>query len=142
MALRKLFYVKGELLERVDLFFWYLGQILAQDDDDVRAVRCQIKKARGIWARVGHVLQEDNTSPKVSAKVYKAVVQSVLLCGIETWNLSTTALAWLEGFHIRPAYRLAEKHKPWKGTASHVGLPSIKQCAQGVWDEESSCTLS
>jgi hypothetical protein len=27
----------------------------------------------------------------------------------------TTALAWLEGFHIRAAYRMAEKHKPKKG---------------------------
>jgi hypothetical protein len=44
LALRKLFYVKGELLEKVDSF-QYLGQILAQDGKDVRAVRSQIKKA-------------------------------------------------------------------------------------------------
>ena len=47
----------------------------------------QIKKARGTWARVGQeVLQVDNTPPKVSVMFYKAVVQLVLLCGIETWN--------------------------------------------------------
>ena len=63
LALRQLFYVKGEVLEKVELFR-YLGQILAQDDNDVRAVRNQIKKARGIWARVGQVLQGDNTPPK------------------------------------------------------------------------------
>jgi hypothetical protein len=57
----------------------------------------------------------DNTPPKVSAMFYKAVVQSILLYGSETWNLTTTALAWLEGFHIRAAYRMAEKHKPKKG---------------------------
>ena len=106
LALRQLFYVKGEVLEKVESFR-YLGQILAQDNDDVRAVRNQIKKARGIWARVGQVLQADNTPPKVSAKFYKAVVQSVLLYGRETWNLTTTALARLEGFHIRAAYRMA-----------------------------------
>ncbi len=44
LALRKLFHVEGEVLEKVDLFR-YLGQILAQDDDDVRALRQQIKKA-------------------------------------------------------------------------------------------------
>jgi hypothetical protein len=38
LALSKLFHVEGELLEKVDLFR-YLGRILAQDDDDVRAVR-------------------------------------------------------------------------------------------------------
>jgi hypothetical protein len=38
LALRKLFHVDGELLEKVDLFR-YLEQILAQDNDDIRAVR-------------------------------------------------------------------------------------------------------
>jgi hypothetical protein len=52
------------------------------------------------------------TPPKVSAVFYKAVVQSVLLYGSETWNLTKTALAWLEGFHIRAAYHMAKKHKP------------------------------
>jgi hypothetical protein len=61
------------------------------------------------------VLTADNTPPEVSAKFYKVVVQSVLLYGSETWNLSTTALAWLEGFQIHAAYLMAEKHKPKKG---------------------------
>jgi hypothetical protein len=114
LALRKLFHVEGEVLEKVDSFR-YLGRVLAQTDDDVRAVRQQIKKARGIWARVGQVLMVDNTPPKTSAKFYKAVVQSVLLYSSKTWNLTTTALAWLEGFHICAVYRMAEKHKPKKG---------------------------
>ncbi len=61
------------------------------------------------------MLTADNTPPKVIAKFYKAVVQSDLLYGSKTWNLFTTALAWLEGFHIHAAYRMAEKHKPKKG---------------------------
>ncbi len=69
LALRKLFHVEEELLEKVDSFR-YLGRIMAQDDDDVRAVRSQIKKAQGIWARVGQVLTGNNTPPKVSAKFY------------------------------------------------------------------------
>jgi hypothetical protein len=86
-----------------------------QDNDAVREVGQQIKKARGIWARVGQVLTADNTLPKVSAKFYKEVVQSVLLYGSETWNLLTTALAQLEGFHTCAAYRMAKKHMPKKG---------------------------
>jgi hypothetical protein len=59
----------------------------------------------------------DNTPPKVSAKFYKAVVQSnILYSSSKTWNLLTTTLAWLEGFHIRAAYQMAKKHKPKKGT--------------------------
>jgi hypothetical protein len=83
LALRLLFYIEGEVLKKVESFR-YLGRILAQDDEDVRAVRNQIKKAHGTWARVGQVLQADNTPPKVSAMFYKAVVQSVLLYSSET----------------------------------------------------------
>ncbi len=54
----------------------------------------------------------ENTPLTVSAKFYKAVVQSVLLYASETWNLTKTALAQLEGFHIRTAYHMAKKHKP------------------------------
>jgi hypothetical protein len=114
LALHKLFYVEWEFLEKVDLFR-YLRRILAQDDYDVRAVRNQIKKAGGIWAKVRQVLMANDTPPKVSAKFDKAVVQSVLLHSRKTWHLLTTALAWLEVFHIRAAYRMTEKHKPKKG---------------------------
>ena len=114
LALRQLFYVKGDVLEKVDSFC-YLGRILAQDDEDVRAVRSQIWKACATWARVGQVLQADNTPPKVSAKFYKAVVQSALLYGSETWNLTKTAMARLEGFYTRVAYCMPKKHKPWRG---------------------------
>jgi hypothetical protein len=89
-------------------------------------VRNQIKKARWTWARVGQVLQADNTPPKVSTMFYKAVVQSVLLYGSETWNLTKTALALLEGFHIRAAYRMAKKHKPRRGPNQVWVYPATK----------------
>jgi hypothetical protein len=50
--------------------FKYLGRLLAQDDDDIQAVRQQIRKAWGIWARVGQVLRGENTTPCVAAKFY------------------------------------------------------------------------
>jgi hypothetical protein len=61
------------------------------------------------------VLRGENAAPRVDAMFYKAVVQSVLLYGSETWNLTKTVLARLEGFHIRAAYRMARVHKPRKG---------------------------
>lgn len=41
---------------------------------------------------------------------YKAVVQSVLLFGSETWALTETSLSVLEGFHVRSAYRMVTVH--------------------------------
>ncbi len=99
--------------------FKYLGRLLEQDDDNAQAIRQQLQKARGVWAQVGQVLRGENATPRVAAKFYKAVVQAILLYGRETWNLTASALARLEGFHIRTAYKMAREHQPRQG-ANHV----------------------
>ena len=114
LALRQQFTMHGDVLERVEVI-WYLGRLLLQDDDDIQAMRSQLCKAHGTWARVGQVLRKENAPPRVSAKFYKAIVQSILLYGRETWVLSTASLARLEGFHLRTACRMAKKHVPWRG---------------------------
>ena len=115
LALRQQFMVHGDVLERVEVFR-YLGCLLSQDDDDIQAVvRSQLRKARGMWARIGQVLHKENAPPRVSTKFYKAIVQSILLYGSETWTLSPAALARLEGFHIHAAYRMAKEHVPRRG---------------------------
>jgi hypothetical protein len=125
LDLRQQFSVNGEALERVEVFK-YLGRLLAQDDDDIQAIRAQLRKARGTWARVGQVLRAENVPPRVAAKFYKAVVQAVLLYGSETWVLSTAALASLEGFHIRAAYRMAVRHKPRRDPGNRWIYPKSK----------------
>ncbi len=125
IALRCNFKVHEEVLEKVEVFT-YLSRLLAQDDNDVQAIRLQIRQARGVWARVSQVLRAENTSPRVAAKFYKAVVQSVLLYGSETWNLSRAVLAQLKGFHIRAAHKMARKYKPRKGLFGKLEYPSRK----------------
>ncbi len=95
--------------------FKYLGHLLAQDDDDIQAIRAQIRKARATWARVSQVLRNKNVSSHVAATFYKAVVQAILLYGSKTWVLYRMALVRLEGFHIRAAYRMAKTHKLKRG---------------------------
>ena len=72
----------------------------------------------------------------VSAKFYKAVVQSVLLYGSETWNLTKAALARLEGFHTQAAYRMAVKHKPRRGPDLEWVYPRLQdvlnKCGMGT----------
>jgi hypothetical protein len=118
LALRREFNVDGTVLELVEVFK-YLGHLLAQDDDDAQAIRQQLWKARGVWAQVGQVLRGENATPWVAAKFYKAVVQAILLYGSEMWNLTASALARLEGFHIRSAYKMAQEHQPRQG-ANHI----------------------
>ncbi len=114
LALRRQFSAHEDVLEHVEVFK-YLGCLLAQDNNDAQAIRQQLQKARGVWARVGQVLRGENTAPWIAAKFYKAVVQAVLLYGSKTWNLTKSALAGLEGFHVRAAYKMAREHRPKKG---------------------------
>ncbi len=101
----------GDILEKVEVYR-YLGCLLLQDDNDVQAVRIQLCKAQGTWARVGQVLHRENAPPRTSAKYYQAILQSVLLYGCKTWVLSKAVMARLEGFHIHAAYRMAKEHVP------------------------------
>jgi hypothetical protein len=61
---------------------------------------------------------------------YKAVVQAILLYGSETWVLSRMALARLEGFHIRAAYRMAKIHKPKQGPGRTWIYPRLVDALQ------------
>ncbi len=117
-------------MERVEVF-GYLGRLLSQDDDDVQAVRNQLCKVRGTWARIGQVLRRENAPPRVSAEFYKAIVQSVLLYGSETWVLSPAVMARLEGYHIRTAYWIAKRHVPRRGP----NLQWVYPCSEAVLEE-------
>ena len=92
--------------------FKYLGRLLAYDDNDVQAVRDNIKKAWKCWSKVSRVLRAENASPRVCGMFYKATVQAILLFGSETWNITTPMQNRLEGFHIRAAYRMVSTNKP------------------------------
>jgi hypothetical protein len=54
------------MLESIKVFK-YLGCLLAQDDNDTQAIKQQLQKARGVWARVGQVLRKENTAPSIAA---------------------------------------------------------------------------
>ena len=54
------------------------------------------------------------------------MVQTLLLYGSETWNLTKAVLAQLEGFHVRTAYKMARKHKPHKGLFGKWKYPLTK----------------
>ncbi len=89
--------------------FKYLGRLLAYNNNDSQAVRGNLKKARGIWVRLSRMMRAENASPRVCSMFYKATVQSILLFGSETWNLSPVSLKSLEGFHIQAAWCMAGK---------------------------------
>ena len=95
----------GTPLENVSSFK-YLGRVLTSTDDDWPAMYANLGKARKRWGAVSRVLVRDGANPKCMAMFYKAVVQSVLLYGCETWVISDRMKKTLEGFHTRAARRI------------------------------------
>ncbi len=135
LALCCQFTVHMDALEKVEVFK-YLGGMMAQDDNDVQAVRHQLRKARGTWECVGQVMRSKNATPRMAAKFYKAVVQAVLLYGSNTWNLTKAVLAWLEGFHVQAAYRMAEVHRPKRVAGNRWEYPKtsdvLEECGMAT----------
>ncbi len=138
LALRPQFSVHEDVLEQVEVFK-YLGHLLAQDDDDIRAIRVQLRKARATWAHVGQVLRAENVPPCITAEFYKMVVKAVLLYGSKMWVLLATALVSLEGFHIHAAYQMVVRHKPRRGPGHGWINPKskdmLKECGMSTLAE-------
>ncbi len=138
LALRQQFLVRGNVLERVDVFK-YLRCLMSQDDNDIQAIRAQIRKARSSWACIGQVLRSENVLPFVAARFYQAIIQAILLYGSELWVVSRTAMVRLEGVHIRAAYRMAKTNRPKRGSNREWIYPRsedvLKECGMRTMEE-------
>lgn len=86
--------------------FRYLGRVLSDEDSDWPALQRNLTRARQRWAMISRLLAREGANPKVSGYFYKAVVQSVLLYGSETWVWSQRMRSALQGFHNKVARRL------------------------------------
>ncbi len=113
---------------------------MGQDNNDIQAIRAQLWKACSTWAWVGQVLCSKNALPFVATQFYQAIIQAILLYGSKTsWVISRTALARLEGFHIRAAYQMAHKNKPRRGPWNEWVYPwsedVLKECGMKTIEE-------
>jgi hypothetical protein len=108
IALSQSFKAYGDKLERVEVFK-YLGQLLADNNNNTQAMRKKLMKARKSWGQVSHVLRAENALPKVCGMFYTATIQAVLLFGSEPWMLSPLSLTCLEGFHVWAEHHIVSK---------------------------------
>jgi hypothetical protein len=80
--------VEGEEIKRVSEFK-YLGRIVSEDDDDTSAIEANLKK---VWAKLAmykRLLTREHASRSIMGYFNRAIVQSILLHGDETWIIST-----------------------------------------------------
>lgn len=90
--------------------FKYLGRHMTNKNDDWLAVANNIKRAKCRWARIKTILKLDTSSVRTMSSFYKAVVQSVMLYGAETWTISVTMKKILETFNNQVARNLTRTY--------------------------------
>ena len=56
-------------------------------EENWTAVVGNLRKARKNWERLDRIMVWEGENTRVSGKLFKAVVQAVLLFGLETWVL-------------------------------------------------------
>ena len=72
--------------------FKHLSNILGEMDSEGPAVHRNIRKTRKVWRRLGNLLVQEGADSRVSALLYRAVIQAVLMFGSEYWVLSDATM--------------------------------------------------
>ena len=106
-----------EHIEGVEVFK-YLRWLLERSDDDWAAVLRKTRKARQVWGWLGKLLWKEGAELAVSEIFYRAVVQAVLLFGVETWVLSAPMMQILEGAHVGLLRQVIVKQEIWRRDGS------------------------
>lgn len=103
------FYINGERIERVREFR-YLGQILCKDESHSRYIKEQLRKAKGRWWRMAKILKREGANPFQMGSFYMAIVQAVLLYGLESWTPSLRDMEALEHFQKKATRFMTNSH--------------------------------
>ena len=90
--------------------FKYMGRVMKEGQNDWPAVAGNLRKARKIWMQMVRILIREGADPKVLGLLFKAVVQAVLLFGLEMWVLTPRMERSLSRFQHRVAQRLTRRH--------------------------------
>ena len=85
----------------------HLGRPLSYNNSDWIALYRNLKKAQAKWGMIARILVREGASLRARGHFYKAVVQSVLLYGCETWTITATMMKVLDRFHHRVARRIS-----------------------------------
>ena len=94
-------------------------------DDNWPAVAGNLGKARKIWGRLQEILSREGATKRVSGNLFKAVVQQVLLFGLETWVVSLR-MEWAMSAFIRGAARRITGRQSRRGKYGKWFYPSLE----------------
>ena len=126
-AKSKNFMVNDKEIDKVNEFK-YLGRWVNDKNNDWLAIKNNMNKAKQRWSHVRKILVRDNANRKTMAYFYKAVVQSVLLYGSETWVPSSIMMRKLNAFHNKIARNIMNRNiQPDPNDESNWIYPDMKE---------------
>ena len=92
--------------------FKYLGRFILEVGDDWPAVVNNLQISRKKWARLTRVLIREGADAWTLVHIYLAMVQLVMMYGLDTWVMAPRIGRVLRGSHHRVAQRLKVR-QPW-----------------------------
>ena len=101
------FTIDGTPIESVRSF-QYLGRVESRTDSDWGTLHTNLRRARHKWYKLSKLLHREGANPRIFSMFYKAVVQTVLIFGCESWTLTDAMWNVLKGFHLWAARRMAD----------------------------------
>ena len=109
-----LYSIKGGVVVEGVTKFKYMGRPLDQMDDELMAVRQNVKQARRLWGRLGEMIRREGAEPIVVEILYREVTQVVLLFVSETWLILAAMEIILEGTHTSFLRQITGNWVWWK----------------------------
>ena len=119
-----------------------------RSDNNWLAVLQNFSKACMVCNRLGKMLLQEGSDPQVSAIFYRAVVQSVLIFGLETWVFPYTMSRKIEGVHVGFLRRITrqravqQKDGTWRKVAAEMVLEKAGTQPLGTYIERRQAKLS
>ena len=80
-----------------------MGRTISYNNSDWAAVYLNLRKAWRRWGMVSRVLKRTGETVRAQGAIFKAVAQSFLLYGRESWVLTGDILKVLTAFHRQAA---------------------------------------
>ena len=87
--------------------FKYLGRLLTAIENYWLAVLSNLWKTRKSWSQLDHISCPDIMDTRKPGRFYVAIVQAILLFGLERWVVMPRIKRLLGGFHHRVERRIS-----------------------------------
>ena len=89
----------------------YLSQVMTTADDEWTVVVGKLRKDQKSWAQMASIMVQEGAFSWVLGVLFKAVVQTVLLLGSETWVLITRMGKILGSFQNRVTRKITGRRQ-------------------------------